>query len=153
MFLKNIVFFFLLIVLCVGYRTAHAENCSVIIIGAGPSGTAAAARLLENNINDILVLEAEPRTGGRIYSVKFGDGYVDLGAQFCHGTDGNVVYDLAKDLNLLVPNVDDVDFFISTGEMVQSDFKDKLLEIMKSVYDADTKIAGNLTAKDFYMSR
>lgn len=78
-----------------------AESPSVIIIGAGPSGIAAATKLLKNSITNITILEAENRIGGRIHSVFLEDGHVDLGAEFCHGEIGNVVYETVKDLNLL----------------------------------------------------
>ena len=44
----------------------------IIIIGAGASGIAAASRLLQNGFNNITILEAENRVGGRIYTTKFG---------------------------------------------------------------------------------
>lgn len=74
---------------------------SVKIIGAGPAGIAAATKLLEHSITNITILEAEDRIGGRIHSVFLEDGYVDLGAEFCHGEVGNVVYETVKDLDLL----------------------------------------------------
>lgn len=38
-----------------------------------------AARLMENGHNDIVILEAENRTGGRIFSIPFAQGWIDLG--------------------------------------------------------------------------
>lgn len=134
-------------------KTLCADNYKVIIVGAGPAGTAAASRLLENNINDILVLEAEPRPGGRIYSTKFGDGYVDAGAQYCHGSKGNIVYDLVKDFNLLVREYEEIEFMTSSGEVVEYDLSYKLYEVSNAVYKMDTDVPKNLTARDFYMSR
>lgn len=43
-----------------------------IIVGAGPAGIAAACRLLAKGVNQILLLEAEDRIGGRIHTVPFG---------------------------------------------------------------------------------
>lgn len=74
----------------------------VIIIGSGPAGIATASRLLEKNFTDFLIVEAEQRIGGRIRTVHFGDSLLDLGAQWCHGQEGNVVYEMAKDLDLLI---------------------------------------------------
>lgn len=51
----------------------------VVIIGSGLSGFSAAAKFLENDWDDIVVLEAENRTGGRTYSVPFRQGYIDMG--------------------------------------------------------------------------
>jgi monoamine oxidase len=44
----------------------------VIIVGAGASGIAAATALMENGVDNIVILEAENRTGGRINTVPFG---------------------------------------------------------------------------------
>ncbi len=46
----------------------------VIIIGAGASGVAAASRLYERGIRDILVLEAGNRLGGRIHTIDLPEG-------------------------------------------------------------------------------
>ncbi|KAF2894302.1 hypothetical protein ILUMI_11871 [Ignelater luminosus] len=74
------------------YKPLTASNApSVVIAGAGPAGIAAASKLLQNNVTDITILEAENRIGGRVYSVKFGDAFIDLGAQWCHGEENNIV--------------------------------------------------------------
>ncbi|XP_044264442.1 peroxisomal N(1)-acetyl-spermine/spermidine oxidase-like [Tribolium madens] len=76
-----------------------AEKPSVIIVGAGVSGISAAVKLIENGITNIKIFEAEDRIGGRIHTVEFGDNFIDMGAQYCHGE--NVVYDTVKNLDLL----------------------------------------------------
>ncbi|KAJ9577372.1 hypothetical protein L9F63_006052, partial [Diploptera punctata] len=78
------------------------KEVDVVIVGAGPSGIAAASRLLENGVDNIVVLEAEDRIGGRIHTVPLGDAVVDLGAQWVHGEEGNVVFNLAKQHNVLM---------------------------------------------------
>lgn len=95
-----------------------------IIVGAGPAGIAAACRLLSRGVNKILLLEAEDRIGGRIHTVSFGEGVVDLGAQFCHGEKGNVVYEMAHPLNLLESSMTlytNMSFFDSDGQLVDKD--------------------------------
>lgn len=49
------------------------------MVGSGLSGYSAAARLIENGITDIVVLEAENRIGGRIHSVPYRQGLIDMG--------------------------------------------------------------------------
>jgi monoamine oxidase len=61
-----------------------AMSQNIVIVGAGLSGMLAAAELMENGFTDIFILEAEDRIGGRVYSIPFGSGYIDLGAQWCH---------------------------------------------------------------------
>lgn len=58
---------------------AQNTRHKVIIVGAGLSGYSAAAKLLENELDEILILEAENRKGGRIDSVPFAGGIVDMG--------------------------------------------------------------------------
>lgn len=50
----------------------------VIIIGAGVAGIAAATRLFEHGIENILVLEAENRIGGRVNTVDLPNGMNDI---------------------------------------------------------------------------
>lgn len=78
-------------------------NKKIVIIGAGVSGIAAASKLIENGFKNIQILEAEANFGGRIQSKKFGDNFVELGAHWCHGEKGNIVYELANPLSLLKP--------------------------------------------------
>lgn len=46
---------------------------SVIIVGAGVAGVAAASRLLACGIRDVTILEAENRIGGRIFTTNLGN--------------------------------------------------------------------------------
>ena len=50
-----------------------SKDPRIIIIGAGPSGIAAASKLLENGFKNVTVLEAEDRIGGRVHTIKFGN--------------------------------------------------------------------------------
>ncbi|EDW72525.1 uncharacterized protein Dwil_GK19322 [Drosophila willistoni] len=68
----------------------------IVIIGAGASGIACATKLLEYGFQNVLLLEAESRLGGRIHTIPFGENVIDLGAQWCHGERDNIVYDLVK---------------------------------------------------------
>lgn len=44
----------------------------ILIIGAGAAGISAAKRLLEKGLQNITILEAGDRIGGRINTVEFG---------------------------------------------------------------------------------
>ncbi|XP_011183904.2 spermine oxidase [Zeugodacus cucurbitae] len=76
----------------------------VVIIGAGAAGVAAATRLLESGFENVLLLEAENRFGGRIHTIPFADNVIDLGAQWCHGEQGNAIYELTRGLDMLRPS-------------------------------------------------
>lgn len=54
----------------------------IIIIGSGPSGIAAATKLLDNGFTNLTILEAENRIGGRVNTIPYGESAIDMGAQW-----------------------------------------------------------------------
>uniref|UniRef100_A0A2P2LT77 Uncharacterized protein MANES_10G139200 n=1 Tax=Rhizophora mucronata TaxID=61149 RepID=A0A2P2LT77_RHIMU len=75
-----------------------SSRSSVIVIGAGVSGISAAKVLAENGIEDLVILEASDRIGGRIRKENFGGVSVELGAGWIAGVGGkesNPVWELA----------------------------------------------------------
>ncbi|EDW79992.1 uncharacterized protein Dwil_GK19228 [Drosophila willistoni] len=105
------------------------ETARVVIIGAGASGIAAGTRLLEQGFRNVLLLEAEDRIGGRICSIPFADSLMDLGAQWCHGEKGNVVYEFVKDLNFLERTGD----YYKNVQFVRSN-KDKIVAEQSKIF-------------------
>lgn len=66
-------------------------------------GIAAAKVLVDNGVDDVLILEAEDRIGGRIRKEQFGGVTVELGAGWIAGVGGkqsNPVWELACHSNL-----------------------------------------------------
>lgn len=71
---------------------------SVLVIGAGFSGLAA-ARELQARGHEVVVLEGRERIGGRIWtSTQWPDLPLDLGASWIHGVKGNPLTTLANSL-------------------------------------------------------
>jgi monoamine oxidase len=76
-------------------NAAPTQNPDVVIVGAGVAGLAA-ARVLTAGGRTVMVLEASPRIGGRVFTdiATFGVPF-DRGAAWIHGADENVMTRLA----------------------------------------------------------
>jgi cation diffusion facilitator CzcD-associated flavoprotein CzcO len=48
------------------------DKLKVVVVGAGAAGLAAAARLMEHGVRNVVILEAEDRMGGRIHTTLCG---------------------------------------------------------------------------------
>ena len=72
----------------------------VVIVGAGIAGLAAAAELQAAGWNDVVLLEARDRIGGRIWTSRIGGHPIDLGASWIHGDDGNPIAKIAAENNI-----------------------------------------------------
>lgn len=79
---------------------------SVIVIGAGISGLAAAKKLKEKGFA-VTVLEAQDRVGGRLRSNRSLGIAFDEGASWIHGIDGNPITDLAQQAGMTTFHTDD----------------------------------------------
>ncbi|MEM1236879.1 MAG: FAD-dependent oxidoreductase [Pseudomonadota bacterium] len=67
----------------------------VAVIGAGFAGLGAAKDLAQAGL-DVTVIEARNRLGGRVFTDNLGDGKIDQGASWIHGTEDNPLSDLVR---------------------------------------------------------
>lgn len=74
---------------------AQGTAADVIVVGAGIAGCAA-ARALTDAGAQVRVIEARPRIGGRIHSLRTLGAPVDMGAAWLHGPHGNPLTELAR---------------------------------------------------------
>ncbi|KAM5140461.1 peroxisomal N(1)-acetyl-spermine/spermidine oxidase-like [Mantella aurantiaca] len=78
---------------------------AILIIGSGISGIGAAEKLHHNGFQNVRILEATGRTGGRIRTQSYARGLAEIGAQWIHGpSPENPVFQLASQYNLLGPD-------------------------------------------------
>lgn len=79
---------------------------SVIVVGAGISGLAAARQLHEQGFT-VIVLEAQDRVGGRLRTNRSASVAFDEGASWIHGIDGNPITALAQQAGMQTAWTDD----------------------------------------------
>ncbi|KAJ8681711.1 hypothetical protein QAD02_017503 [Eretmocerus hayati] len=121
------------------FGQCSTNETRIIIIGAGPSGIAAAAKLIENGYKNVTILEAEDRIGGRVYTTELGNFSIDLGGQWVHG-EQNVVFDIAYPLGVLdksdKPEIEFRQEYVdSQGEFLDSELVANLLEFYDKFVD------------------
>jgi len=71
-----------------------------------------------------------------------GECCIDLGAQWCHGEKGNVVFSMANHLNVLASSYQlytNMNFVDSHGKMVDKDITDWLLQLCVDIVDKASK--------------
>ncbi len=78
------------------------SKVDVAVIGAGSAGIAAARRLVAAGRVSVLVLEARERAGGRAWTVEADGLPMDLGCEWLHSADRNVLVPLAKELGFAI---------------------------------------------------
>jgi monoamine oxidase len=78
------------------------SEVDVAVIGAGSAGIAAARRLVAAGHASVLVLEARERAGGRAWTVEADGLPMDLGCEWLHSADRNVLVPLAKEFGFAI---------------------------------------------------
>ncbi|XP_071547521.1 uncharacterized protein [Panulirus ornatus] len=121
----------------------------VCIVGAGVSGLGAAQRLIQSGIDDLLILEAGDRIGGRVNTVEHREHILEFGAHWIHGEEGNVVFQWASenglvedDVSLLQTGIGDTVFVRRNGEIVSQEVIDAFSMAVANIAES--------SEKDFY---
>uniref|UniRef100_A0A4W4FR84 Amine oxidase domain-containing protein n=1 Tax=Electrophorus electricus TaxID=8005 RepID=A0A4W4FR84_ELEEL len=83
-----------------------SRDAKIVVVGAGFAGLAAASLLFQAGFQNVKILEGSRRIGGRIHTTRpFSKNVIELGANWIHGQEGNPIYQLAKDHDLLVEGI------------------------------------------------
>ncbi len=118
-------------------KLRELDGTTVIVIGAGLSGLAA-ARNLHRRGATVTVLEARDRIGGRTWtSTAWPDLPLDMGASWIHGTKGNPLTTLAEAnaVRLLPTSYERSQAFTSQGNPVGAATEQKLDRLRKALED------------------
>uniref|UniRef100_A0AC35UDW7 Amino_oxidase domain-containing protein n=1 Tax=Rhabditophanes sp. KR3021 TaxID=114890 RepID=A0AC35UDW7_9BILA len=108
--------FLILVLLSVAFSRSDGKNekkQKIAILGAGIAGLSAAKAFTEHGYEDIEVFEAGLEAGGRIQSIPYKDGFLQMAAQFING-EQNPIYKIAHKLGLITGEVSDLGNFDDT---------------------------------------
>ncbi|KAJ2950550.1 hypothetical protein O0L34_g8797 [Tuta absoluta] len=123
----------ILLVTCDEYQDDTTQY-DTIVVGMGAAGTVAAATLARAG-KSVLALEAQDRVGGRVYTVPFGDGVVELGAEWLHGTEDSYTYKKAIENSIdILPDDLHYEVIYSNGTKASSELNE-ILEYPMNFYD------------------
>jgi monoamine oxidase len=107
---------------------------SVLIVGAGAAGLAAAERLSKDGV-EVTILEARDRTGGRMHTVRAqGTNLpIELGAEFVHGSK-NTTWEFIRAAKLATVQIPDQHWQVMAGQWHKdSEFWDELSELIEKI--------------------
>jgi len=115
---------------------------TVLIIGAGISGLAAAKKLEDNGFT-VIVLEAQEKIGGRLRTDRSMGIAFDEGASWIHGPNGNPITKLASQAgaNTYLTDDDNLDVFDNNGTAYSDAFLDRQYTKFENALNA-VRLAG-----------
>lgn len=122
----------------------EATEGSVIIVGAGLAGLAAARQLLSFGFK-VVVLEGRTRPGGRVYTQKMGtegnEAAVDLGGSVITGIHANPLGVLARQLSIPLHKIrDKCPLYTPDGAPVNQEIDSKVELIFNKLLDKVTEL-------------
>lgn len=127
-----------------------ADQKRIVVIGAGLAGLAA-ARELQANGHEVVVVEARDRVGGRVWtSTQWADAPLDFGASWIHGTQGNPITDLADQINAqrITTSYDNAVTYNTSGRLLSEDeearledLRDQVFRVISRGQNADTDVS------------
>ena len=104
---------------------------SVIILGGGIAGLAAARQLAHHNFA-VAVIEAQDRLGGRIRTLRHAHAPIELGAEFIHG-ESKPLLEAVRDAGLETQPVSGKNQVVENGRFEDFDIWDRAGEIFRRI--------------------
>ena len=130
----------------IGQAQSRAQsNIKGIVIGGGIAGLTVARALTQAGM-DITVLEARDRTGGRIWTDRSFGQAVDMGASWIHGTDGNPITELARNIDTFATSAENTYVLGANGAEVSDSALETLSEELELFMEAAEELAEELDA-------
>ena len=109
-----------------------STSASVLVLGAGIAGLAAAQALTEQG-RSVIILEARNRVGGRMWTDSSLGVPLDLGASWIHGVNGNPITKLAKQFGVKTVPTDDENSIMFNAD--GSEYSDVEWEETESLFE------------------
>ena len=107
------------------------NNRSALVIGGGIAGLAAALELARNKVSTT-VIEAKPRFGGRIHTIHDRSAPIELGAEFVHGQNKQLLKAI-RDANLITQSVPDKTRLFENGQFHDTNLWDIVENVLNSI--------------------
>ncbi|CAF1127976.1 unnamed protein product [Adineta steineri] len=112
------------------------KHYCVVIIGAGIAGLSCAKYLIENDIHDFIIIEANNQIGGRCETIPLMEHQIELGTEILQGDQSNnPLYQLADEHHLIDYSNNEFDrddcFHDEDGESIDED----IINEIRTIYD------------------
>lgn len=111
----------------------------VLVIGGGVSGLVAARGLAEKG-NQVVLLEAKERLGGRIFTKQIGETIIELGAEFVHGNSKSM-QEVLHETDLEIIGVPDKNRLVKDGQMKDIDLWERIGEVIGKIDPRERDLA------------
>lgn len=134
----------------IGEAATDQTTWNVIVVGAGAAGLGAARRLQDQG-QQVLVLEGRDRIGGRVWTDRSLAGIpLDLGASWSHGTDDNPLTAITQAAGITTQSTDydNITVFDTNGsplsDQIATEIDQQLWEILTTIDKQEPPISQSL---------